>query len=247
MKTSAIVLLVFGIIAIVAVISCISVQIANENKRKDSYNWEDKDTVVQTLYQMMKDVDEVLGDAGVPYAVESGTLLGCVRHGGLIPWDDDIDIQIRKEDEGHFMATWEQLVLLGYDVVHMGFGYKIFPANGKRFRQHNFRYPGLDVFITHFDGDGNTRNANHSFAKCFFAQGEYYPLRRYKFGPITVSGPADPGPFLNRCYGDDWNTVKYRVYDHATESNTKDSRREPLSAADRLPSLPKKTLEDRFF
>jgi hypothetical protein len=63
-----------------------------------------KDTL--KLYQMMKDVDEVMRANNVPYIAESGTLLGSVRHGGLIPWDDDLDIQVLKENEASFLWHW---------------------------------------------------------------------------------------------------------------------------------------------
>ena len=46
------------------------------------------------LYTLMATVDRVFGAHGIPYWIESGTRLGAVRHRGVIPWDDDIDLAV---------------------------------------------------------------------------------------------------------------------------------------------------------
>jgi lipopolysaccharide cholinephosphotransferase len=167
------------------------------------------DTDALQLYQLMKDVDELLRQRGVSYVVESGTLLGCVRHQGIIPWDDDLDIQILKQDEEAFLATRPFFQRLGYDIRQTGFGYRIQPHLAK-----NLTFPFCDVFITSFGSDGLSHNKNHSFKKCTFKDSEYFPIKRYKFGEFEVNGPAQGERFLDRCYGASWRDTYYKEINH---------------------------------
>lgn len=56
-------------------------------------------------------IDKICREKGFRYYLNSGTLLGAVRHKGYIPWDDDIDIAMPRPDYEafyqHFLETNE--------------------------------------------------------------------------------------------------------------------------------------------
>ncbi len=48
--------------------------------------------------RFLKDFDAVCSRHGIPYYLAAGTLLGAIRHEGFIPWDNDVDVSMMRED-----------------------------------------------------------------------------------------------------------------------------------------------------
>ncbi|MEF2879309.1 MAG: LicD family protein [Blautia sp.] len=55
--------------------------------------------------EILKDFDALCEKHGIDYFVCGGTAIGGVRHQGFIPWDDDIDIGMTREDYEHFLKV----------------------------------------------------------------------------------------------------------------------------------------------
>ena len=53
---------------------------------------------------LMKKLHNFLQENGIRYYLIAGSALGAVRHGGFIPWDDDIDIGMFREDYERFIS-----------------------------------------------------------------------------------------------------------------------------------------------
>lgn len=58
--------------------------------------------------QTMKVVHEVCLENNIKYYIIAGTALGAIRHGGFIPWDDDIDIAMTRDEYDKFKGIFEK-------------------------------------------------------------------------------------------------------------------------------------------
>ncbi|WP_251570768.1 LicD family protein [Parasutterella muris] len=60
------------------------------------------------LYSMLLDIDSVCSTKNLVYFLSGGTALGALRHRGFIPWDDDLDINMPREDFLKFSIELEK-------------------------------------------------------------------------------------------------------------------------------------------
>ena len=70
----------------------------------DSYDGK-LSAVQQTLLGFLKEVDRICRKNNIKYFLGGGTLLGAVRHKGFIPWDDDADVMMLRDDYERFLSV----------------------------------------------------------------------------------------------------------------------------------------------
>ncbi|MDR0616999.1 MAG: LicD family protein [Synergistaceae bacterium] len=74
-----------------------------------------KKSLHDALLEMMSVIHDVCEKHGLRYCLYSGTLLGAVRHNGFIPWDDDIDIVMHRNDCKRFVEACKKELPDGYE------------------------------------------------------------------------------------------------------------------------------------
>ena len=110
---------------------------------------------------VLNETDIICRRHNIPYFADWGTLLATIRHGGYIPWDDDLDISMRRRDYERFLKYAEDELPDGFKVMnfHNHPGHHFFVARivGKPRicfeeehlrRFHSFPYiVGIDLFV----------------------------------------------------------------------------------------------------
>jgi phosphatidylglycerophosphate synthase len=161
----------------------------------------------QLALRHLRDADEILFSQGVDYCVMFGTLLGLLRHDGLIPWDDDLDIIIfdienfesncRHQFEAKGYVVYDDMRII--EGVERRCGYRIHAEAGLPIAGQTWKFPWLGVWEPDIRKDTMTL-LPEEFS---YSVDDFFPLQRRHFLDFTVSVPRLPEKIVKQYYGND--------------------------------------------
>lgn len=181
------------------------------SKKSPHYKYEyfGKDTPVccaTHLYDILTDVTKVLEENDLEYFISFGTLLGAVRHGGLIPWDTDVDILIAEEKKREILDLLkDRFKDYSYEVVEDRDEGIIGSLLRVNFSKHNTLH--IDLFTYHDRGESILFGYEREFSKK-----DIYPLKKIKFYDREVYAPKEIEQHLTSIYGKDHMKYAYRQW-----------------------------------
>lgn len=71
-------------------------------------NFDNMSAFKKANLELMRDFDIFCKDNNIDYNISCGTAIGAVRHGGFIPWDDDIDVDMHIDEFKKFKKIWKK-------------------------------------------------------------------------------------------------------------------------------------------
>ena len=174
---------------------------------------------------LLKQVATMLDDAGVVYHLEGGTLLGLVRDGHLLEWDDDMDISIPSDYSKKAQLALFPLILKGWRIDKRRWKlFKEYGLSGTRIIKVRDRSRGLlktgrvylDVILKFKIDEGVYWQAKKRLMK---VDSRYYDgFDEIEIDGFTFKVPVDYKGYLTEKYGD-WS-VPVKEWDCGVDEKT---------------------------
>jgi hypothetical protein len=180
----------------------------------------------QLMFETFAALVEALDAANITYFMYGGTLIGSLRHHGMIPWDDDIDIIIAAANRSAARSTLGKMsphyeLYTPDESQKTMLQWKFFSSSASKtsLMPKQFRWPYIDIFFfeenaTHvWDLDPEYHGAGFVWPKS-----SVFPLIRRPFGGFMVPAPCDAVSFVAANYaGAESTACASPSYNHRAE------------------------------
>ncbi|KAH9505152.1 hypothetical protein Btru_059695 [Bulinus truncatus] len=152
--------------------------------------------------------------ANLTYFLISGSILGALRHHGMIPWDDDIDI-IMNSSEWHkirnVLANIEGFELFAPSKVQWKFFMSSLPKGNRP-----FKWPNIDIFFFNEDETNIWAQTWGAKASLCSKKSDVFPLRKRKFEMWNLPVPKKSRSLVEAEFGEFTSACKTSNYIHKT-------------------------------
>lgn len=166
----------------------------------------------QLARDLLINVAKRLDDYQVPYFLEGGTLLGIVRDGDILPWDDDLDISIPAGHEKRAKKALRSLMLKGWRIDKRKLykfelldqkGPRVFKIRDRSRGLLNMGHSYLDIFVKYQQEGFVYWQAKEKLMR---VEAEHYnDFEEVEFQGMKLKAPANYHEYLTKKYGD-WST-----------------------------------------
>jgi len=171
---------------------------------------------------VLSDVAATLDALGCIWWADYGTLLGAIRHGGLIPWDKDADLGMMARDRDKLLGAFPLLMARGFYPVYSQPKKERFKSGDRvKVRLSERNHTNTDIFLWHSRPDGLLDRTNFIGADLYkgreFPEAWLYPegtdlspgaerppLPRADFDGISLAMPAQVEKLVEHRYGPGW-------------------------------------------
>ncbi|HTN08414.1 LicD family protein [Agriterribacter sp.] len=151
---------------------------------------------------LLRRLNELASQHGIELILSYGSLLGYIRHGGIMPWDDDVDLLLSDREIERFIE-----ILKNEDAIkctqekwrHIDY-YKVWLNSGDEIPGLNYRFPFIDIWLF------QKRNGYIILEDGIeIPVSSFYPLQKVIFEESSYYIPADPLQSLDLTYKN-WRT-----------------------------------------
>lgn len=182
------------------------------------------------LLDMFTISQKIAKSVGIDMIATYGTLLGAIRHQGIIPWDDDVDVVININEREKILSMKDVFNRNNIEIFEYSSSMlKLFPLNKSSIPGCKWAWPFIDIFFYEEKGDTvilYEQGSSGCFSKIadlvkksdVVKKSDFFPLRETSFESIPVKIPFNPEKILEKFYGKTWETVCVSsTYNHREE------------------------------
>lgn len=171
------------------------------------------------LLLIMCEIDKICKNYNLKYSLWAGSLIGAIRHNGFIPWDDDLDIAMPRDDYEKFCMIFKNIRNTKFSLVslddHMyGYGFSKVILNGTRIEQLGVKNgKNLEIWVDIFPYDNIP---NSKFGRILQKSKNYFFMKLLEEKYDGIYGKKNPLKFLgfkflhllNLVINDNWSKLK---------------------------------------